>query len=215
MNKGFQDTDFLTDILANVPGIIFIYDPLTENYTWTNGKTKEILGFSDEDLQYMPDDLRRHFIHPDDHEILNDRKRFFANDGNKTWSGVYRIRHKEGHWVWVYSKQTVYESDGRGNPTKFLGVTVDVMENFRTREIFFQMVNEGIRARNQSKLSKLTKRETEIIKLIARGMNYHEIAEKLNIQPDTVNKHRKNIQAKLNLHNIASIAYFAKENGLA
>lgn len=215
MENSFQNIEFLEKVLSKVPGIVFIYDTVKEDYTWTNGKTKDILGFSDADMLDMPDDLRRHFIHPDDHAILGDRKRFFAQDENKTWSGVYRIRHKEGHWVWVYSKQTVYENDDMGNPVKFLGVTVDVMENFRTREIFFQMVNERIRARNQSKLSKLTAREFEIITLIARGLNYHDIAKKLNIQPDTVNKHRKNLQSKLDLHNIASLAYFAKENGLA
>jgi PAS domain S-box-containing protein len=215
MGKSRQETDLLKDILANVPAIIFIFDAVKMQYVWNNGKIKDILGFSAEDLQDMPEDVRRHFIHPDDHRILNDRVEFFRDKNNRTWSGVYRIRHKEGHWLWVYSKQTVYEADDNGQPLKFLGVTVNLMESFRTREIFYQMVNERIRERNEEKLKALTGRELQIISLIARGLTYQQIASQLLIQPDTVNKHRKNIQHKLDLHNIAEIAYFAKENGLA
>ena len=47
------------------------------------------------------------------------------------------------------------------------------------------------------------------------SMKHLEIAKKLSIQPDTVNKHRKNILEKLKLNNIASLISFAKETGLA
>lgn len=215
MDKRFQDIDLLAGVLSNIPAIVFIYDAIKKEYVWDNGKIADILGFKQSDLQDMPKDVRKHFIHPDDHKILDDRMEFFRNKENKTWSGVYRLRHKEGEWLWVYSKQTVYETDKDGNPVRFLGVTANLMESFRTRESFYQMVNERVRERNQDKLKALTRREMQIITQIARGHTYQQIASELNIQPDTVNKHRKNIQHKLDLHNIAEIAYFAKENGLA
>jgi PAS domain S-box-containing protein len=215
MDKGFQDKGFLQGILSGIPAMVFIYDAVRSEYVWHNDKLEEILGFTGNDLLDMPLDVRRHFIHPDDQKILADRMEFFRKKENKTWSGVYRIRKKEGEWLWVYSKQTVYETDDKGSPVKFLGVTVNLMESFRTREIFDLMINERLRALNEDKLKMLTSREVQVITLIARGHTYQQIAGELNIQPDTVNKHRKNIQQKLNLHNIAEIAYFAKENGLA
>ena len=48
----------------------------------------------------------------------------------------------------------------------------------------------------------LTKREKEILLLIRRGFLSKEIASKLNLSIYTVNNHRKNILAKLNVDNV-------------
>ncbi|WP_151759289.1 response regulator transcription factor [Dictyobacter vulcani] len=47
----------------------------------------------------------------------------------------------------------------------------------------------------------LTKRETEVLKLMFRGLGQEEIAEKLCIAPATVNKHRQHIYERLGVHN--------------
>lgn len=44
-----------------------------------------------------------------------------------------------------------------------------------------------------------TEREYEIAGLLSRGMSEKEIAYKLNISPDTVNNHTRNIRAKFGL----------------
>lgn len=38
----------------------------------------------------------------------------------------YRVRHKDGHWVWVYSQGKVVEWDGMGNPLRAMGVALDI-----------------------------------------------------------------------------------------
>lgn len=47
----------------------------------------------------------------------------------------------------------------------------------------------------------LTKRETEILEQLAKGLNYQQIAENLFISPSTVRKHIENIYKKLQVHN--------------
>ncbi len=61
----------------------------------------------------------------------------------------------------------------------------------------------------------LTKREKEIISLIANGRSSQEIAEQLFLSIDTVNTHRKNILHKLDLTNTASLVKYSVERGLA
>ncbi len=61
----------------------------------------------------------------------------------------------------------------------------------------------------------LTMREREILKLIAEGRRHREIADQLFISINTVEKHRSNVMAKLNLHNTAALVAFAIERGLA
>jgi len=56
----------------------------------------------------------------------------------------------------------------------------------------------------------LTAREKDIIALIAKGLHTNEIAQAINISPTTVNRHRENIKAKLNMRTVAQIAsYYA------
>lgn len=55
----------------------------------------------------------------------------------------------------------------------------------------------------------LTRREKEILVLIADGMTNNEIAEKLFISVSTVDTHRKNLLAKFEAKNIASLVKMA------
>ena len=61
---------------------------------------------------------------------------------------------------------------------------------------------------------KLTKREQEILELIAQGKNSKSIGSELFISNQTVGVHRKNILKKLGLNNTASLVKFALEHHL-
>lgn len=61
----------------------------------------------------------------------------------------------------------------------------------------------------------LTRREREVLKLIAEGYKNKDIADYLCISPKTVEKHRDNLMKKLDLHNAAALTAYAMERGLA
>jgi two-component system response regulator NreC len=60
----------------------------------------------------------------------------------------------------------------------------------------------------------LTEREREVLALIAQGLSNQEIADQLVISAKTVNRHRENIMAKLNLHSRVELVRYAIEKGL-
>ena len=60
----------------------------------------------------------------------------------------------------------------------------------------------------------VTQREREILKLLAEGYTNSQIADMLYISVKTVEKHRSNIMAKLDLHNVANLTTLAIEKGL-
>lgn len=60
----------------------------------------------------------------------------------------------------------------------------------------------------------LTQRETEVLQLIARGLTNKAIGERLFISVKTVEKHRANLMAKLNLHTPQALTAYAIEKGL-
>jgi DNA-binding NarL/FixJ family response regulator len=59
----------------------------------------------------------------------------------------------------------------------------------------------------------LTRREREVIKLIAEGLKTKEIAAYLSLSPKTVEKHRTNLMRKLDLHNVSAVTVYAIQNG--
>ena len=60
----------------------------------------------------------------------------------------------------------------------------------------------------------LTERETEVLRLVAKGMSYKEIAERLVLSHRTVQNHVQNTLGKLHLHNRVELVRFALERGL-
>ena len=65
------------------------------------------------------------------------------------------------------------------------------------------------------KTRNLTKREREIVSLVAEGMKNKEIAASLFISPATVRHHLSSIFAKLEVHDRLKLIVFAFRNGLA
>jgi DNA-binding NarL/FixJ family response regulator len=61
---------------------------------------------------------------------------------------------------------------------------------------------------------KLTRREVDIIRLVCRELSSKQIAAELHLSEFTVSTHRKNIQRKLNIKNVAGLVSFAKEHQL-
>lgn len=60
----------------------------------------------------------------------------------------------------------------------------------------------------------LTPREREILQLLAEGKSNKDIAASLNLSPYTVETHRKNLQDKLNLHNLPELILYALRKGV-
>ena len=71
-----------------------------------------------------------------------------------------------------------------------------------------------IQSFHQLKQSPLSKRETEILQLLANGMNYRSIANELFLSPHTVKTHIKNIYQKLHVNSRAEAIRKAIEDKL-
>jgi two-component system response regulator NreC len=63
-------------------------------------------------------------------------------------------------------------------------------------------------------LDGLTAREQEVLEQLAEGAANAEIAERLNISPKTVARHRENIMSKLNLHSRSELVKYAIRKGI-
>lgn len=84
-------------------------------------------------------------------------------------------------------------------------------EKHFSAEVTAQLMNNFSQ---KSPLDILTKREKEILTLIAQGLTDKEIAEKVFLSPLTATTHRKNILSKLGLKNKVELTRFAIDNKL-
>ena len=69
-------------------------------------------------------------------------------------------------------------------------------------------------AQGSSEEPSLTPRENEVLKLVAKGYTYPEIAERLFVSPKTVQNHVQNILTKLQLHRRYELMRYAIQRGL-
>ncbi len=78
-----------------------------------------------------------------------------------------------------------------------------------------EIVAEGLGGRSgESPLERLSRREREIIKLVADGHSSAEIARLLNLSPKTVDSYRSRLMQKLHLSDLAGLVKFAIQHGL-
>ena len=68
--------------------------------------------------------------------------------------------------------------------------------------------------RDDADAPRLTERETEVLRLVAKGLSYKQIAERLVLSHRTVQNHVQNTLGKLQLHNRVELARYAIEHGL-
>ena len=95
-----------------------------------------------------------------------------------------------------------------------LGVAGELDETMKKDDAVQKLMEENERLKNQLKILRLSEREKEILRFIVNGYTSKEIAEKLNLSKLTVDTHRKNIQHKLDVSNMAELIKLAMQTDL-
>lgn len=93
----------------------------------------------------------------------------------------------------------------RGEPYLAPAVAAIVLQDFLSRQSA---------AGHTTAASRVTPREREVLQAIAEGRTNSEIAVLLGISVRTVERHRGNILAKLNVHDVVSLLHVARRSGL-
>ncbi len=78
----------------------------------------------------------------------------------------------------------------------------------------YRRLAEGPEPATGGELPRLTDRETEVLRLVAKGLSYRQIADRLVLSHRTVQNHVQNTLRKLQLHNRVQLVRYAIEQGL-
>jgi len=97
------------------------------------------LGFEDNELANEFKTWQS-LLHPDDYDRMHQEVNAFINNPSKYFVSEFRMRHKDGHYVWIHNKATgVLNSNGK--MVRFLGAHTDITFSKEAEE-YIQMASQ-------------------------------------------------------------------------
>lgn len=101
---------------------------------------KSMLGYTDEE---HPNTLAmvNSILHPEDFDQVWETVRQYQAGEIPTYHSVFRLRHKDGHWLWVLSRG-VGLRDPNGKMVRIIGTHTDITEQKKREEELKQLTKE-------------------------------------------------------------------------
>jgi len=224
--KGFDADEIMASIFCPGPYYYYVVDFFDFQIKHINPNIKDILGLEPETTSFQ-DIINR--IHPNDMEFVAKAeetilKYIYENIGGHNIlkykiSYCFRFKTADGTYQLFQHQAIVLSVDKKGSFGKSLNIHTNI--NHITELNSQKVTLMGIMGENSfiqfdltptippvTSLSIFTKREKQIIRLMAEGLKNKEISEKLNISLNTVKNHRKTIMVKASVNN--SVELIAK-----
>ena len=78
-------------------------------------------------------------VHPDDAAVALSEQNLAINSGDEGFEKEFRMRHSQGHWVWIQSRGKVIERDADGKPLMLAGTHMDITAKVESRMLSEKM----------------------------------------------------------------------------
>ena len=105
---------------------------IATNHLFTSERWKAILGYGPDELSAEAREWESR-VHPDDLDRSRERVAAHLSGATEVYENVHRLRHKEGHYVWVLALAKALRDDD-GTPRRLVGIQIDVTEQRQARE---------------------------------------------------------------------------------
>lgn len=117
------------------PNIIYLFDIRQRRNLFLAGQIQNLLGYSRRDIERMGKSILPSLLHPDDADRVDRHMARFS----ESWEGAtftleYRMRHRDGKYRRMVSRDTVIDRDSEGRPKTILGVAMRASDGHRIEE---------------------------------------------------------------------------------
>ncbi len=123
---------FIEQVVNSTTAILFIYDIVETRNIYVNSQITTILGYSPREEQVLSKNFLSDLVHPDDLPRLIER--FEQHLANRDLENInvgyveYRIRHANGEWRWMQTRDRVFKRSADGTPCQIIGTAIDISD---------------------------------------------------------------------------------------
>jgi DNA-binding CsgD family transcriptional regulator len=196
------------------PGAIIITNLKTGGVVHMSEWGTDFIGTPLKELQQMGTDYHALFFNAEDAKDYLPKLLGLVEKNNDNYfvSFFQQVRRSPQHdWSWFLSASKVFWRDENGSPllTLTTALPVDAQHHIAAKAERLLQENNFLRT-NHHVFNTLTKREKEILRLMALGYSAGKIAQELFVSEETANTHRRNIKKKLKIETNYDITRFAQ-----
>jgi DNA-binding CsgD family transcriptional regulator len=216
----------------------FLVDYSTKHYLHVSESCSDVMGYT---ANYLMETGLEHYLsnwHPDDFFVIN--KIVFPSNlaflktipleeyAEFIFSYNYRLKNPKGEFVTLLQRFSYVAGTDSGQLAGMIGVAFDIThyKNDTTivqtiekcvptkdgilNELVYKKVHPALNYQNKS----LSKKENEILKLIAEGFASKQIAGKMKLSVNTINNHRRNMLQKTGCKSSSEMINYGVKHGL-
>lgn len=217
MNIQKKINDF-APVAELMPGVVVIHQLKEFRPLYMSSKGLKLLGMTLDELVALGSDYKKVVLND---EYMIDFLKSLEDllEKEKEWNS-YSIFHQvqlqnEKEYSWYVSSLKAFHKDSAGHTTHTITIAFPLGHLQHIPRKAEKLINESLFSKTHlKKFLSLSPRAIEVLRLVALGHSTNQIAENLNISPDTVNSHRKLIKKKLNISTSYDFTKYARSYDL-
>jgi DNA-binding CsgD family transcriptional regulator len=217
----------------------FLLDYSTKKYIYVTESCFDMFGYT---ASYFLETGLEEFLsrwHESDFRIINkkifiDNMTFLENLNSEDYQDYifsynYRVKNPKGEYINILQRFSYIPGSSNSNLAGMIGVAFDITHYKTDTSIVHtiekavtydgKMINELVFKKvhpvyELERGSFLSKKETEIVRYVAKGLSSKQIADKMALSINTVNNHRRNMLAKIGCKSSSELMHYAIKHGL-
>ena len=142
-----ESTHFAQSIATAIPHLLYVYDLVQKKNVYANRWLPDILGYSEEDVKKIGD--INNVVHPEDESrVAEHAQRLLRAEDEETLEIEYRIRKKDGRYLWLFSTEKVFRRNEAGEVVQAIGIAQNITLR-KDVEGALRTTNQNLRVANQ------------------------------------------------------------------
>ena len=101
---------------------------LATGKSFHSAKWKAMLGYADDEIDDDDTLLWLDLVHPEDRDRVVALEKSFSDGQTEIFECEFRVRHKDGHYLWVLDRGRIVARDPAGRPLRKIGTYTDITE---------------------------------------------------------------------------------------
>ena len=125
---------FIESVVNTTPDIVYIYDLEARRNVYSSREIVRALGYSPEQVQQLGDRMFEVLLYPDDAARVVEHHRQLAFLQDDVAEIEYRMKHANGQWRWLHSRERAFLRNDNGTVRQIIGTASDIAAHKQAEE---------------------------------------------------------------------------------